>query len=91
MNNCAVYERNFGQFTFGQDFTIGNSLFGVVKLTKNADPDKNKYSDYGIGFNASGRFSMTDGGGFGRKVVIFGADTNSSVHIDNKKRYLDSW
>ena len=24
----------------------------------------------------------------GQKVIIFGADTNSSVHIDNKKKYI---
>ena len=29
------------------DFTLGNCLFGSVKLTKNADPDKYKYSHYG--------------------------------------------
>ena len=28
-------------------FTLNNCLFGSVKLTKNADPDKYKYSHYG--------------------------------------------
>ena len=28
------------------DFTLHNSLFGSVKLNKNADPDKCKYSGY---------------------------------------------
>ena len=32
------------------DFTLGNSLFGAVKLTKNSDFDKYKYSEYGIGW-----------------------------------------
>ena len=32
-------------------FTLGNSLFGAVKLTKNAYPDKYRYSGYGIGFD----------------------------------------
>ena len=27
-----------------RDFTLGNCLFGSVKLTKNADLDKNKYT-----------------------------------------------
>ena len=31
---------------------FGNSLFGAIKLTKNADFDKYKYSGYGIGFDA---------------------------------------
>ena len=26
------------------------------------------------------------GGGFGQNVIIFGADTSSSAHIDNKKK-----
>ena len=28
------------------DFTLNNCLFGSVRLTKNADPDKYKYSGY---------------------------------------------
>ena len=31
------------------DFTLGNYLFGSVKLNKNADLDKYKYTGYGIG------------------------------------------
>ena len=34
------------------DFTLGNCLFAVVKLTSNVDPDKYRYSGYGIGFDA---------------------------------------
>ena len=30
---------------------LGNSLFGTVKLTKNVDPDKYRYSGYDIGFD----------------------------------------
>ena len=32
-------------------FTLSDCLFGTVKLTKNADPDKYDYNDYGIGFD----------------------------------------
>ena len=35
------------------DLTLVNCLFGAVKLTKNVDPDKCKYSGYGIGFDLS--------------------------------------
>ena len=28
---------------------------------------------------------------FGRNVIIFGADMNSSSHIHNKKKYFNSW
>ena len=60
-----------------------NALFGAVSLTKNADVDKYKYSGYGIAFDRKGSFSFP-GGGYGQNVTIFGADMNSSPHIDNK-------
>ena len=59
---------------------LQNYFFGAVKLTKNVDPDKYKYSDYGIGFDASRRFSLSDDSWFG-KNVIFDADMSSLVHI----------
>ena len=58
-------------------------LFGVVTLTKNADIDKYKYSGYGIGFDRRSSFSFP-GVGFGQNIIIFGADMNSSIHINNK-------
>ena len=67
------------------DFTLNNCLFGSVKLTKNVDLDKYIYSGYNIGFDSRSEFSFT-GGSMGRNVIIFGADMNSSVHIDNKGR-----
>ena len=33
-------------------FTLKNSLFGSVKLAKNADPDKYRQSGYNIGFKS---------------------------------------
>ena len=60
-----------------------NCLFGAFSITKNADIDKNKYSGYGIGFDRT-RIYLLPNGSFGRNVVIFGVDTNSSVHVDNK-------
>ena len=65
------------------DFTLSNCLFGSVKLTKNADLDKYKYTGYGIEFQSRSEFSFTDGS-FGKKVIIFGADTSSFVHTANK-------
>ena len=54
---------------------------------KNSDNDKYKFFGYGIGFDLKGtfRFPAT---GFGRNVIIFGADMDSSVHIDNEKKYI---
>ena len=59
-------------------------MLGAVKLTKNADPDKYKYSGYSIGFDSCSEFSFTDGN-MGKNVITFGADMSSSVHIDKKK------
>ena len=57
----------------------------TVTLTKNADTEKYKYSGYGIGFDRRSSFSFPNGG-FGKNELIFGADTSSSIHIDNKKK-----
>ena len=65
---------------------LGNFLFGSAKLTKNADSDKYLYYVYGIGFDACRSFLLTDGTGFSKNVIIFGADMNSYVPIDNKKK-----
>ena len=60
-------------------------MFGTLKLTKNADLDKYSYSGYGIGFDFCSRFSVPNFD-LSKNDVIFGADNNSLVHIDNKKK-----
>ena len=45
---------------------------GSVRLTKNADLDKYKYSGYVIGFDSRSDFSFTDGS-MGKNIIIFGA------------------
>ena len=73
-----------------QWFYCKNSLFGTVKLTKNANPDKYSYSGYGISFDICETSPLLNGW-FCRKVVIFAADVSSSVHVDNQKStYLNS-
>ena len=64
----------------------GIFLFGAIKLAKNADPDKYKHSGYGIGFDACGSFSLSNGSGVDKNVIIFAADMSSLVRIDNKKK-----
>ena len=59
-------------------------MFGSVKLTKNADVDKYRYSGYGIGFDREISFSF--GNETGQNVIIFGVDMSSSSKIDNKKK-----
>ena len=49
-NICIVYELS-ASIPNDNDPTLKNCLFGAVNLTKNADIEKYKYSDYGIGFD----------------------------------------
>ena len=67
------------------DSTLGYSLFGAVKLVKNADTDKYKYSGYGIRFGVKHTFSFPTSG-FGKNAIIFRVDMSSSVHVDNKNK-----
>ena len=60
-------------------------MYSAVKLSKNADIDKYRYSGYGTGFNRKGSFLFL-GGGFGQNVIIFGVDMSFSVHVDNNKK-----
>ena len=78
VNIYIVYETTPDTNT--SNIALENCLFGAVKLTKNADVDKYKYSGYGIGFDSRGSFSYPSGGD-GRNVIIFGADMSSSVHV----------
>ena len=59
------------------DFTVNN-----------ADPDKDKYSSYGIGFDSRSEFSLTDGS-MSKHFIIFGVDMSSFVHIDNKNIFIN--
>ena len=52
-----------------------NCSFRAVKLTKNSDIDKNKYSGCGIGFDAKGTFSFPSG-------------ASSSVHANNRTKNI---
>ena len=73
--------------------TSKNCLFGSVKLTKNSDIDKYRYSGYGIGFDRGTSFSFVNENG--ENVIIFGVDMSSSSKIDNwkkeKKRHFNFW
>ena len=85
VNIYIVYEKiSIANINGSRDsnLTIEKALFGAVGLTKNADVDKHKYSGYGIAFDGKGSFSFA-GGGYGQNVIMFGADMNSSPHIDN--------
>ena len=63
------------------DITLENCLFGTVKITKTLKI--NTYSRYGIAFDSKGSFSHPSGG-YGKNVIIFGADLSSSIHANNR-------
>ena len=70
------------------DFTLGNALCGAAKLTKNTNKDKYKYSGHGTRFDNHVTFSLTNGNRLCKNIIIFVADMSSSVHINNKKKYI---
>ena len=64
-------------------------MLDAVKLVKNADFDKHKYSGYGIGFDRHETSSVAKR--FGKVVIIFEVDMSSS---DSKKTDIlnfDEW
>ena len=71
-------------------FTIQNTLFGAMQITKNADTSKYDYKGYGICFDERSQFghTITEGGrahtANGRNVLIFGVDMSFSVHATNR-------
>ena len=70
INLYISYTLDYQLRTLNTDFTLGNCLFGSVKLTKNADLDKHKYAGYGIRFDSRSEFLFTDGN-YGKKSLFF--------------------
>ena len=85
VNIYIVYEKSLWNYVSSIDPTLGNSLFGAVKLVKMLILINTKYSWYGFGFDMKGTFSFPSGG-FGKNIIIFGVDMSSSVYVDNKKK-----
>ena len=80
----TVFELETWSRDLSTKFALVNCLFGAVKSTKNADPDKQGYSGCGIGFDPQTNLSVN--GEWGKNVIIFGVDNNFSVHIGNRKK-----
>ena len=85
VNTYIVYDLK-SILNYSSDISLQNCLFGAVKLTKNDDIDRQKYSGYDIGFDGKGTFSFSSDR-FGQNIIIFGVDLKS-VHVDNKKKYI---
>ena len=64
------------------NFSIKNCLFDRTTVVKNNDKEKWVYSGYAIAFGGEGSWSF--GNDYARNV-IFGVDTGSSSHADNRK------
>ena len=87
VNLFIIYELDTWSRDLNAKFTLKDCLFGNVKITKNADPDKYSYSGYGNGFGSGSLFSIPNFD-WGKNAVIFRVEISSSVHIDNNNRNI---
>ena len=85
VNLYIVYKLKIWLQDLNAEFTLKDCLFGAVKLTKNANPNKYSYSGYGIVFDSHSSFSIPNCD-WGKNVIIFGVDMSSSVHANNKNK-----
>ena len=95
INIYCVYKLDPIASTRDTSYTIQNTLFGAVQITKNAtDYDKNNYKGYGICFDERSQFShtITENGHAhttnGRNVLIFGADMSFSTHATTRANHI---
>ena len=70
-----IHPTNSGKFK--------NCSSGATAIVKNSDKEKYVYSGYEITFDNAGSRSFDNG--FARTVMIFGIDTSSSSHSENRK------
>ena len=90
INIYCVYELDPIDLSRNNEFTIQNTLFGTIEITKNANISKYKYKGYGISFDESESFThVRKEGNFNhttlaRNVIIFGVDMGFSKHANNK-------
>ena len=85
MNLYITFKIKSEPFCGGNSFTLRNSLYRVVKLTKFTDLDKYSYSGYGISFDVRGTFSLPNGG-FGKNIILSGANMSLFAHVDDTKK-----
>ena len=94
-NIYIVYKLDPLASTRDKIFTIQNTLFGAMQITKNAtDNSKNSYKGYGICFDERSEFghTITEGGRAhttdARNGLIFGTDMSFSVHATNRANHI---
>ena len=95
INIYCVYKLDPLASTRDKSYTIQNTLFGAMQITKDAtDYDKNDYKGYRICFDERSEFGHTiTEGSFAhttdaRNVLIFGADMSFSVHATNRANHI---
>ena len=74
--------------TKNSNIVLENCFFGAmeVKNTTNIDPNKYEYLGcIGIGFASKGSYTHP-GRGFGKNIIIFGADMRNPKHANNKTK-----
>lgn len=71
VNLYTLYVVIFWPYNLSAEFTIGNCLFGTVKLAKNADVDKYGYSGSCIGFDACPSFLLSNKKEMTEKMLLF--------------------
>ena len=84
-NNAVNWRIVYELVRWWQDLksALKDCLFGNVKITKNADPDKYSHSGYGIVFDSHSLFLIPKFD-CGKNIITFGVDMSSSVHTDDK-------
>ena len=75
VNLFTVYELDTLPKHLNLDFTPKECFFGAVKLTKNADLDKYRYSPCGIFFDFCSLLSLLNFG-WDKNAIIFGVDNS---------------
>ena len=83
VNVYIVYDLAAWPRNPANNFKFNNCLFGATNIIKNSDKEKNVYSGYEITFDSRGPWRFDNG--TARNSIIFGVDSNSSSHIDNRK------
>ena len=87
INIYCVYELQPVSTARDDTFTIQNTLFGAMQITKDADTSKYKYKGYDICFDEGGTFSKGNINN-GRNLLIFGVHEDSLAHANNKANNL---
>ena len=84
MNIYTVYKLQ-KRTVSSPDFTVQNTLFSAVKITKDVKTSYYKYSGYGICFDG---ISLSFGNSSSTKnVIIFSCDMSFSSHANNIFRF----